>query len=134
LAALVPRTGVTTDGENTRTPPRRGAASNKNVAIGNSNARNIAEPGAATQPAGMPSFWAKAGGIVTCTIIRRSDRAVWLAALAARDTRAIEHEHDRGLDLARGRASADLPQLPGDFFTTLVANRLGDAHAGLGWP
>jgi hypothetical protein len=37
----------------------------------------------------MPSFWAKAGGLVACTIIRRSDQPRWLAA---RDKTAIAFE------------------------------------------
>jgi hypothetical protein len=70
--------------------PGQGAAPDTNVAIGNSNATNIAEPDAALQPPGLPSFLAAAGGIVRCTIIRRSDRPWLLRALAARDPTAIE--------------------------------------------
>jgi hypothetical protein len=37
----------------------------------------------------MQSFWTEAGGLVTCTIIRRSDQPRWLAA---RDETAIAFE------------------------------------------
>jgi hypothetical protein len=68
--------------------PGQGAASDTQVAIDNSNTKNIPDPGAAPQPSELPSFWVEADGFVTCTIIRRSDRAWWLTALAAGDETA----------------------------------------------
>jgi len=68
--------------------PGQGTAPDTNVAIGNSNESNIGDPGTGPQPSPMQSFWTAAGEVVTCTLIRRSDRPWWLTALAAGDETA----------------------------------------------
>jgi hypothetical protein len=68
-----------------RRRPGQGAAPDTNVAIGNSNASNIGDPGTGPQPSSMQSFWTAAGEVITCTLIRRSDRPWRLTALAAGD-------------------------------------------------
>jgi hypothetical protein len=71
-----------------RRRPGQGAASDTHVAIENINGGSIADPGTGPQTSAMQSFWADAGGFVTCTLIRPSDRPWWLTALAAGDETA----------------------------------------------
>jgi hypothetical protein len=70
-----------------RRRPGQGATPDTHV-IENSNYGNVADPGTGPQPSALQSFWTDAGGFVTCTIIRRSDRPLWLTALAAGDETA----------------------------------------------
>ena|SRR5208282_2002560 len=59
----------------------------------NNNSTNITETQGGPQPLGLRTFWTEAGGLVTCTIIRRSDRQLWLAALALHDETATSFEY-----------------------------------------
>jgi hypothetical protein len=59
----------------------------------NSRVANIAETRRRPQPLGMRTFWIEAGGLVTCTIIRRSDRQLWLAASVLHDKTATPFEY-----------------------------------------
>jgi hypothetical protein len=58
-----------------------------------STAANIPETRGRPQLLGLRAFWTGAGGLVKCTIIRQSDRRVWLAALASHDETAIAFDY-----------------------------------------
>jgi hypothetical protein len=72
-----------------RRRPGQGAAHDEQNLKNNSTVANIAESHGRPQLLGLRAFWAGAAGLVKCTIIRRSDRRLWLAALASHDETAI---------------------------------------------
>jgi hypothetical protein len=76
-----------------RRRPGQGAALDGQALKNNSTVANIAETRGRPQPLGLRAFWTGAGGLVKCTIIRRSDRRLWLAALASYDETAIAFEY-----------------------------------------
>jgi hypothetical protein len=112
--------------------PLIGAAPNTHVAIDSSNTRNIPDPGTGPQPSALRSFWAEAGRFVRCSIIRRSDRPWWLTALAAGDETASAFR--RALRDWMAHALEHRPiclSCEVTFFTTLGADRLGNAQSTL---
>ena len=93
-AALVPgKSGVTSVARKRERRPGQGAALDGQTPKNNSNVANIAETRRRPQPLGLRTFWTEAGGLVRCTIIRRFDRQLWLAALALRDKTATAFEY-----------------------------------------
>jgi hypothetical protein len=76
-----------------RRRPGRGAASHAHMTKNNNSATNITETGLPPQLLGLRAFWTEAGGLVTCTIIRRSDRRLWPVVLAARVEVATTFEY-----------------------------------------
>src|SRR6266481_4423851 len=76
-----------------RCRPGQGAAVDGQTQKNSSTVVNIAETRGRPQPLGLRAFWAEAGGLVKCTIIRRSDRQLWLAALASHDKTATAFEY-----------------------------------------
>jgi hypothetical protein len=76
-----------------RRRPGQGAARDGQTPKNNSTVANIAETRRRPQPLGLRTFWTEAGGLVTCTIIRRSDGQLWLAALALHDKTATAFEY-----------------------------------------
>src|SRR5208282_2121816 len=73
--------------------PGQGAALDGQTPKNNSTVANITETRGGPQPLGLRTFWTEPGGLVACTIIRRSDRWLWLAALALHDETATSFKY-----------------------------------------